>query len=69
MDNSILITLLALVLCAALGMFSYCQHTKPHEKLNPRMMPWSLIAMGCLATSFMIVVHLVNLLGFETGRR
>ena len=62
-------TLLALAACVSLGLFSYKRHTREHNELDPRMVPWILIAMACLATSFMLFVHLVNLFGFETGNR
>jgi len=39
-----------------------------HDKLKPRMVPWMLIFLACVSTGMMIVVHLVNLMGFETGR-
>lgn len=69
MDSSVYSTILAIGVCAILGSLSYYRHTKPHDKLTPRMVPWIVIALGCLATGFMLIVHLVNLLGFETGRR
>lgn len=62
-------TCVALALCGAIGVFSFHRHFRPHDKLEPRMIPWSIIAMACLATCFMLIVHLVNVLGFETGNR
>lgn len=62
------VSLLALLICAVLGTVSFQRHFAKHDKLKPRMVPWMLIALACLATGFMIVVHLVNLMGFETGR-
>ncbi len=35
--------------------------------MTPRMVPWMPIMLGCAATGLMIIVHLVNLWGFETG--
>lgn len=69
MDLNIIYTFTGLIACVALGLFSYNRHTREHNKLSPRMIPWIVIAMGSLATSFMLVVHLVNLFGFETGNR
>ena len=69
MNNDLVFTLIGMVLVAGLGMFSYRQHTKENNSIKPRMVPWILIAMGCLATTFMLAVHLVNVLGLETGRR
>lgn len=63
-----ILTIASIAGFAALGSFSYWWQGRPHDKLSPRMVPWRLIAMGCLATVFMLCVHLINLLGFETGR-
>ena len=60
-------TLIAALICAGIGVFSYKRHTREHNELEPRMIPWIMIAMGCLATSFMLLVHLANLFGLETG--
>jgi len=69
MAPEITYTLMGLAATVLLGIFSYHRHTREHNKLSPRMVPWIIIAMACLATSFMLVVHLVNVLGFETGGR
>ena len=62
-------TFFALAACVGFGLFSYKRHTREHNELSPRMVPWIIIAMASLATSFMLCVHLVNLFGFETGNR
>jgi len=69
MTPEITITLIALALCMGGGVLSYHLHAREHNKLSPRMVPWIIIAMACLATGFMLMVHLVNLLGVETGGR
>lgn len=69
MTQDILYTLAGLIACLCLGMISYHLHTREHNKLAPRMVPWIIIAMACIATSFMLIVHLINLFGLETGRR
>ena len=69
MNDDLTFTLIGLAACVALGLFSYRQHTRENNSLKPRMVPWILIAMACLATTFMLAVHLVNVLGLETGRR
>ena len=69
MTPNILYTLLGLIACLSLGILSYHLHTREHNKLQPRMVPWIIIAMACVATSFMLIVHLMNLFGLETGRR
>lgn len=41
--------------------------SRKHDKLEPRMVPWMFIAFGFVATTFILVIHLVNLAGVETG--
>ena len=69
MTPEIIYYLLGLAACLGFGAFSYRRHTREHNELAPRMVPWIIIALACLATSFMLGVHLVNLIGFETGGR
>jgi len=69
MTPEIAYTILGLTGTILLGIFSYRRHTREHNELSPRMIPWIIIAMACLATTFMLVVHLVNVLGLETGGR
>jgi hypothetical protein len=68
MSNDFIITLSCLALCILLGIFSFKKHFARHEELKPRMVPWIIISLGSIATAFMLFVHLVNILGIETGR-
>ena len=69
LTSELIFTIAALAICLTLGVFSYHRHTRPHDKLSPRLVPWIIIAIACLATSFMLLVHLVNMFGIETGGR
>ena len=69
LNTDLILTLSGIVLCAVLGALSYKLHTRENNSVKPRMIPWIIIAIGCLATLFMLLVHLVNLFGFETGGR
>ena len=68
MSTQITYTLIGLGVCIVLGLLSYRMHTREHNKLKPRLVPWSFIAMACIATGFMLFVHLINLFGLETGQ-
>ena len=68
MSNDFIITLSCLALCVLLGIFSFKKHFARHEEFKPRMVPWIIISLGSIATAFMLFVHLVNILGIETGR-
>ncbi len=67
MTQQLAFTLFAFAACLTLAAFSYYRHTKEHLNLKPRMVPWSVITMGCVATLFMLAVHIFNLLGYTTG--
>jgi hypothetical protein len=40
----------------------------PNPHRGPRMLPWRFMMLVCVAVDFMLLVHVVNLLGFHTGR-
>ncbi|MDB2438625.1 hypothetical protein N9W89_07895 [Hellea sp.] len=61
-------TSLILAACVLIGIFAFRRHFAKHDKLKPRMVPWIIISLAAIATGFMVLVHLVNLLGIETGR-
>jgi len=68
-QEDLLFTLSALALFAGIGFFAFRKHFAEHNELTPRMVPWMFISLACIATIFMLVVHLVNLFGLETGRK
>ena len=67
-QHDIAYTLAALAFCALLGVYGFWRNFKKHDNLKAPIVPWMIVCLACLATGFMIIVHLVNLMGFETGR-
>ena len=67
-SDDLFFTSLGLAACVLLGALAFRLHFKKHEELKTRMIPWIVISLGAIATGFMLLVHLVNLLGLETGR-
>jgi len=67
-SNDLLLTTTGLAACVIIGIFAFRRHFAKHDKLKPRMVPWIIISLGAIATGFMLLVHLVNILGIETGR-
>ena len=61
-------TLAALFVCACLGSYGFIQHFKKTDRFKAPIIPWMIVSLACLATGFMLIVHLVNLMGLETGR-
>lgn len=66
-QDDLILSFVVLFICIGLGALSYYQANKPWTKMTPRMVPWMPIMLGCAATGLMVIVHLANLLGFETG--
>jgi len=67
-SDDLLLTSIGLAACVIIGIFAFRRHFAKHDKLKPRMVPWIIISLACIATGFMLLVHLVNILGIETGR-
>ena len=67
-SDDLLFTSLGLASCVLIGALAFRQHFKKHDELKTRMIPWIVISLGAIATGFMLLVHLVNILGIETGR-
>ncbi len=69
MDKATHLSLTIIILIAALAMAALCWHlgTRERDSLKPRMMPWKFLTFGFLATALMVLVHLANLLGWQTG--
>ena len=62
-------TLALLALTAAVAAFASRQATRPpNPSRGPRMIPWRGVMLTAVAAGLVLVVHLVNLLGVETGR-
>ncbi len=60
----------AITVTAALlaTLFGWLGARKPDPRRGPRLMPWRLLMLIAAAVVLMMVVHLVNLAGFHTGR-
>lgn len=62
------LTFIALLILLIIGALSFRNHFAEKPSIKPHRLPWMIICLGCIATAFMVLVHLVNLMGFETGR-
>jgi len=65
----LLLTILALLACAAISAFAFYKHFQKRDVFKAPIIPWIIPSLAALATGFMVLVHLVNLMGIETGRR
>ena len=51
-----------------LGIFSHSKLGTVREKdQRPHQVPWGLVMVGCVFGLFLVVVHVLNLVGVETG--
>ncbi len=64
------VTLGVIAALAALAVFCGWRGAQPPNLIRgPRLVPWRLIMVSAAAGLLLVTVHLVNLLGFTTGRR
>ncbi len=71
MDRStdLTLTLIALAICAGLAVLGLKGRFREKTDIRPYRVPWMPIALLAIAVGFMLIVHLANLFGFETGQR
>jgi len=62
------ITSTAMILSAAGAAVCIWRGQRPVTVGKVRYIPWMFIGLGLAALSIMLLTHLVNLAGFETGR-
>ena len=63
------LTVAGLALCLLIGLFSYHRHFSPVRGGGYRRVNWMVVGLAFVALGVMLLVHLVNLFGIETGRR
>ncbi|MBU4434041.1 MAG: hypothetical protein PSX79_11015 [bacterium] len=61
-------TAISLVLLLALAVLCGWRGARPANILKgPRMVPWRPLMMICVVAMMLLTVHLLNLLGLQTG--
>jgi len=68
-SDDLLISFIALAVCAGLVILGFRQNFKEKTEFRRVRPPWMIIALAAISVGFMIVVHIANLFGFETGNR
>ena len=68
-SEDLLISVIALLVCAALTMLGFRQNFKEKTEFRRVRPPWMIIALASISVGFMILVHIANLFGLETGNR
>ena len=60
---------IGLMVCmGALGIYAHSKLGTVRKKdQRPHQIPWGLVMVACVFALFLIVVHMMNLIGVETG--
>jgi hypothetical protein len=58
-----------ILLAVAAGVFGYGSWVaaRPADPLNPRLIPWRPIIIVAGVAGLLLIVHVVNLMGVDTG--
>lgn len=65
---SLALTLVLLLAFAALGLVSGWRGARPPDLARgPRMMPWRPLMVASVVMCLFLIIHLVNLAGFDTS--
>jgi len=68
-SDDLLISVMALLICAGLTALGFRQNFKEKTEFRSVRPPWMIIALASISVGFMILVHIANLFGLETGNR
>lgn len=70
MDFELVPTLILLAVTSVLAIFCGYMGQRPIDlKKGPRMVPWRFLMLLLALVTLLLVVHVLNLLGFATGQR
>ena len=67
-STDLTLTLIGLAVCSGLAVAGLKGRFREKDDIRAYRVPWMPIALLAISVGFMLVVHLVNLAGFETGR-
>lgn len=67
-SDDLLISFFALAVCAGLATLFFRQNFKEKTEFRRVRPPWGFMAIAAISFGFIILVHIINLFGFETGR-
>lgn len=68
-STDLLISFTALAVCAGLAILGIRNNFAEKYDIRPHRPPWMIIALAAISVGFMVVVHIANVLGVETGNR
>jgi len=68
-SDDLLISFIALLVCAGIAILGFHQNFKEKTEFRRVRPPWMIMALAAISVGFMVIVHIANLFGFETGNR
>ena len=68
-SDDLLISFFAHAVCAGLAVLGLRQNFKEKTEFRRVRPPWMGIALVGISVGFMVLVHIANLFGIETGRQ
>ena len=68
-SDDLLISVIALLICAGIAVLGFHQNFEEKTEFKRMRPPWMPIALAAISVGFMVIVHIANLFGFETGNR
>jgi len=66
---SLPVTFAILIPAALLFAYGSWKSAQPADPLKPRLVPWRPVMIIAAVVALVMLVHVVNTLGFETGNR
>lgn len=67
MSLDLILTLAGIVTGVAFAVFCSWRAGRPRDDLKPKMLPWQFLMILSAFVTMMLLVHLINVLGYETG--
>ncbi len=65
---SLTLTVIILIIAVAIFAFGAWRDSRPREPGNPTLFSWKPVYMIALVVSVVMLVHLANMFGIETGK-
>lgn len=67
MSLHLILTLAGIVVSAGIAGFCSWRASLPRDDLKPKMLPWRFLMILAAFVTMLMLVHLINVLGYETG--
>ena len=66
-STDMILSVIGLLVMAGFAVFSSYRASAPRDDMRPKLLPWRLIMIVSEFVAILFFVHLINILGYETG--